>query len=95
MYAGPEVLYCLSSKSYSTWQVIDGVNHWNVDHFGAGTDYIGYRRFDLGVLGGLGLEIADRIRIEGGADYGIMQKADADFLLHRLSLHAGIAYIFK
>ena len=94
-YAGAEVSYCLSSKSYSTWPGIDGVNRWNVDHFGADTNYNGYRRFDLGILGGINLVFIDRIKLEGGISYGLLDRSAGDGLLHRFTAHAGIAYLFK
>ena len=94
-YAGAEVSYCLSSKSYSTWPGIDGINHWNVDHFGPETNYNGYRRFDLGILGGVNLVFAERIKLEGGVSYGLLDRSAGDGLLHRCTIHAGIAYLFK
>lgn len=94
-YAGAEVDYCLSSKSYSTWPGIDGVNHWNVDHFGAETNYNGYRRFDVALLGGLDFLFADRIKLQGGVSYGLLDRTEGEGLLHRFAVHAGIAYIFK
>ena len=95
LYAGAEVDYCLSSKSYSTWPGIDGVNHWNVDHFGAETNYNGYRRFDLALLGGLNILFIDRIKLQGGVSYGLLDRSEGEGLLHRFAVHAGIAYIFK
>lgn len=94
-HAGAEVSYCLSSKSYATWPGIDGTNHWNVDHFGPETNYNGYRRFDLGLLGGLGLVLIDRIKLDGGVSYGLLDRSAGDGLLHRFTVHAGIAYMFK
>ena len=94
-YVGAEVSYCLSSKSYSTWPGVDGTNHWNVDHFDGTTNYNGYRRFDLGVLGGLGMVLFDHIRLEGGVSYGLLDRSAGDGLLHRCTVHAGIAYLFK
>ena len=82
-YAGAEVDYCLSSKSYSTWPGIDGVNH------------NGYRRFDVALLGGLNFLFADRIKLQGGVSYGLMDRTEGEGLLHRFAVHAGIAYIFK
>ena len=93
-YAGAEVSYCLSSKSYSTWPGIDGTNHWNVDHFGSTTNYNGYRRFDLGLLGGLNLVLANRIKLEGGVNYGLLDRSTGDGLLHRFTVHAGAALLF-
>lgn len=94
-FAGAEVDYCLSSKSYSSWPGIDGVNNWNVDHFGAGTNYNGYRRFDLALLGGANLIFAGRIKLEGGISYGLLDRSEGEGHLHRFAVHAGIAYIFK
>ena len=93
--AGAEVDYCLSSKSYSSWPGIDGVNNWNVDHFGAGTNYNGYRRFDLALLGDVNLIFAGSIKLEGGISYGLLDRSAGEGLLHRFATHAGIAYIFK
>lgn len=95
VFAGVEVSYCLSSKSYSTWPGLDGVNNWNVDHFDGETNYNGYRRFDLGLRGGLGFEFANLIRVEAGAGYGLLDRSKADDLLHRFYFYSGIALLFK
>lgn len=94
-FAGAEVDYCLSSKSYASWPGLDGINYWNVDHLSADTNYNGYRRFDLGVNGGLGFEIAEKIRLEAGVSYGLLDRTKSDVRLHRFAFSAGIAYIFK
>ncbi|MCR5561290.1 MAG: PorT family protein [Bacteroidales bacterium] len=96
IFAGAEVDYCLSSKSYSSWPGLDGVNHWNVDHFGADTNYNGYTRFDLGVLGGLGFEFMNMIRLETGVRYGLLDRsAKTDDSLHAFGIYAGLAWLFK
>ena len=71
------------------------MNHWNVDHFGAETNYNGYRRFDVALLGGINFLFADRIKLQGGVSYGLLDRTEGEGLLHRFAVHAGIAYIFK
>ena len=92
--AGAGVDYCLSSKSYATWPGIDGTNNWNVDHFGAETNYNGYRRFDLALRGGLGLMFAEHLMLKGGINYGLLDRSAGDGMLHRFSIHAGLAWLF-
>ncbi|MBQ1169052.1 MAG: outer membrane beta-barrel protein [Bacteroidales bacterium] len=94
-YGGPQVVYCLSSKTYATWAGLDGTNRWNVDHFAPDTNYNGYRRFDLGLLGGLGFEIAKTVRVEFGVDYGFLDRSKTRDRLNRISLHAGVAILFR
>lgn len=94
--AGAEVMYCLSSKTYSSWPGIDGTHHWNVDHFGGDTNYNGYRRFDIGVLGGIGFEFMNLLRLEFTVDYGLLDRSGSEQdILHRFTLGAGIALLFR
>lgn len=93
-YGGLAISYCLSSKSYSTWPNVGGVNYWNVNHFAGDTNYNGYRRFDARVSAGFGFEILKKVRMECGIDYGLLDRSKSSASLHHFTWHLGLAYIF-
>lgn len=54
-----------------------------------------YSRFDIMLGGGIGAEIAQRIRLTVGYDFGMLNRLkDSDYLLKRNRLTAGAAFIF-
>lgn len=54
-----------------------------------------YKRCDIKIGGGIGLDICKHLRVQAGYDYGLINRTKADDLkLHHHSLKAGIAYMF-
>ena len=102
-YAGPTFQYCVSSKTkvngeakidipilginktYKGGDVIDNING----------DGATYKPFDVLVGGGIGCDIAKTIRVQGGYNYGLINRSSADnTTLHRAGWHVGVSYLF-
>lgn len=89
-YFGPTLSCCLSSKSYATWPNIQGINHWNVDHFAKDTNYNGYKRFDVMLLSGVGFEVLKRVKLDFGGTYGLLDRSESSGNLHYFTWHIGL-----
>jgi len=64
------------------------------------SDYIrcygnGYRRLDLKLGGGIGIDLDNRFRITAGYDFGIIDRSKSDSSeIHTNIFHAGVGYVF-
>ena len=53
-----------------------------------------YSNFDLMFGGGAGVDIAKKVRVKFGYDWGMVNRGDSDLKLHRQQLKLGVAYLF-
>lgn len=97
LYAGPTLQYTVDSKTTGTVVAsVGGINtNYNevFDHIkGEGANY---KPFDVMVGGGLAIDIVKMIRVEGGYNYGLLNRISSDnATLHNYGWHAGVAFIF-
>lgn len=54
-----------------------------------------YRRWDVKVGGGIGIDICRHYRINVGYDYGLLDRWKGDGTLHTHVIQAGFAYLFR
>ena len=87
VFAGPTFQYALSSQYKG--QVL-GVDHV-VDSF----KDMNHSPFNIYLGGGLGAELAEKLQITVGFDYGLMNISKADkTVAHRYNIKLGVAYLF-
>lgn len=87
IYAGPTFSYGLTSKVKSgslNYDIYDG----QLDNL---TDY---KRFDVILGGGLGVEFYDMVRFSVGYDWGMLDRGPSAVEVRRNQLTVGISYIF-
>ncbi len=54
-----------------------------------------YGTFDLMFGVGAGIDVANRVRVKFGYDWGMLNRGNSDVKLHRQQLQLGVAYLFK
>lgn len=95
-YVGTSLTYGLSSKSYTHWPGVQGVNHWNVDHFDEHTNYNGYHRLSMHLSANIGLEVLERVNIELGGSLSFRDhSATKEHRLTVITMRLGLNYIFS
>ncbi len=87
IYAGPTFSYGISSK------VKDGDVEYDI-YDGELSTYTDYKRFDVQLGGGIGIEFYDMIRFTVGYDFGMMDRGPSNVEIKRNKLNVGVAYVF-
>lgn len=87
-YAGPQFNFCVASNTETT--VLGSTS--TTDNFGKNSSL---NRFDIAASAGLGVEIANMVRIQGGYTYGFLnQYNSSDITLKNSGWHIGAAFMF-
>ena len=93
IYAGPTFSYGISSKGKigsTEFDLYDG----DLKEILTQTTSIDYKRFDVQLGGGIGLELYDMIRFTVGYDFGMMDRGSSILEIKRNRLNVGVAYVF-
>lgn len=97
VFAGPTLSFNVSSKTKikgSAFGTETGKTKVDTKDF---FENIGgkYGTFDLMFEAGAGVDIANRVRVKFGYDWGMVNRGNSDVKLHRQQLQLGVAYLFK
>jgi len=92
-FGGPSLSVGLASKTTFTASVIGISANTTVDNY---ADNSGYSRWDVMLGGGMGVDLARRLRVTVGYDFGMLNRyTNSDnYSRHRNQLHAGVALLF-
>jgi len=98
IYGGPS--YCLGLSSKSEFEssvpllVTTIGTDDSIDNYGDGSVY---SRHDMKLGGGIGVEVAKRVRATVGVDAGVLNRytGDSDYKTHTNFVHFGVAYLFQ
>lgn len=101
VYAGPTFSYGITSKikfGDTTYNCYSGdLKNANV---GTDSEYLkdlaeNYKRFDIMLGGGVGVEFFDQFRFNIGYDFGLLDRcSSSDIKINRNQLNVGVAYLF-
>ena len=97
VFAGPTLSFNVSSKTKTSGSVLGietGESKVDTKDF---FDKLGgkYGSFDLMMGAGAGVDIANRVRVKFGYDWGLVNRGNSDIKLHRQQLQLGVAFLFK
>ena len=91
LYGGPTANIGIASTTKFSGNVLGFEDTDTVNNYEDGD----YSRFDIMLGGGIGAEIAQRIRLNVGYDFGMLDRLkESDDVLKRNRLTAGVAFIF-
>ena len=92
-FGGPTASVGVASKTKLSGSILGYQANTVLDNY---KDVSGYGRFDLLLGGGMGVDLANRIRLTVGYDFGMLNRyTDSnDIVRHRNQLHAGVALLF-
>ena len=91
VYGGPTANIGIASTTKVTGNVLGFGGTDTINNYEDGD----YSRFDIMLGGGIGAEVAKRIRLTVGYDFGMLDRAkNSDDVLKRNRLTAGAAFIF-
>lgn len=97
IFAGPTASFGLYADTVTKFEAAAGGEAVSKDKetvalWGRDNDY---KRCDIRIGGGLGIDVCRHWRIQVGYDYGLINRTKTDGLkLHSHNLNAGIAYLF-
>ena len=97
VFAGPTASFGLYAEYTTKLEASIGGNSGSTDKktvslWGDDSDY---KRFDVKIGGGVGIDICRHYRIQVGYDYGLLNRTETDGMsLHHHSIKAGVAYMF-
>ena len=92
-FGGPTVSYGVISRTTLSGSILGFSANTVVDNY---RDVSGYGRWDVMVGGGMGFDLANRLRLTVGYDFGMMNRYidGGDYSRHRQQLHTGLAFLF-
>ena len=92
-FGGPTFSAGLASKTTLTGSVLGFSANTVIDNY---KDTDNYGRYDILLGGGMGVDLAKRIRVTAGYDFGMLNRyTNSDNIVrHRNQLHAGVALLF-
>ena len=92
-FAGPGVSVGLASNTVLSASIAGISGNTSFDNYKDGT---GYGRWDIQLGGGMGIDLAHRLRLKVGYDFGMLNRYtdSQNISRHRNQLHAGIAFLF-
>ena len=95
VYAGPQFELGLSSKTTSTGTLIGQSSSSTFDHYGDNADR---NRFNISLGAGIGVDLAEMVRVNFGYHYGLlnMYKGDnsSDYKINNSYWSVGAAFLF-
>lgn len=96
LYGGPTANFGIASNTKSTTNastiIGSGSSTSTVDHYADGSNY---GRFDILAGGGIGAEVMNKLRVNVGYDFGLLDRDNSDNgTLKRNRLTAGLAFLF-
>ena len=92
VFAGPTANVGLSDKLKIDVNTVVGGGSSSYDVYKENSDY---KRFDIMIGGGAGIDIVNKVRVSVGYNYGLLDRdGSSNSTLHRSELHAGVAYLF-
>jgi len=92
-FGGPTLSVGLASKTTFSASVLGFSANSTVDNY---ADNSNYGRWDVMLGGGMGVDLARRLRMTVGYDFGMLNRytASSNYTRHRNQLHAGVALLF-
>ncbi len=92
VYAGPTANVGIASTTKTTVTSVIGGSSKSINNYDEGYNY---SRFDVMLGGGIGAEVMNKIRVNVGYDWGMLDRNTSDNAsLHRNRLTAGVAFVF-
>lgn len=97
VYAGPQLSFNVSSRTKTSGSVLGtSTGKSKVDTKDFFEAFGGkYGSFDLMMGAGAGVDIANRLRVKFGYDWGLVNRGNSNIKLHRQQLELGVAFLFK
>lgn len=91
-FAGPSFSFGLSSKTDWKYTVLGNSTTTNVNNYDE--DYK-YKKFNLFLGAGVGVDVFDMIRVKAGYDIGLLNRSSADNTkINDAQWYVGVAYLF-
>src|SRR5690606_21540706 len=92
-FAGPQFSYLLNRvEDYKNNAVFDGEREYTEK--GTNKDLVGYKRFDLALVGGIGYSFSSGISLAGSYDYGLKTVSANDLNIFNRAIKISVGYNF-
>ncbi len=89
-FAGPSFSFGLTSKTKTSYSNSDNTD--TINHYGDNSDY---KKFNLFLGAGVGVDFFDTIRVKLGYDIGLLNRSSADNTkINDAQFYVGVAYLF-